>query len=206
VDGRLAQATFDNVTLGGRPHALTSTDIGAVSNAGSKADDFVNLTIRGSGADIWGTADAFRFTYAGLLERGGLTARVRSVANTHAWAKAGVMVRENTAPGSPHVMLIVSPGKGVAMQYRRVQNGPSESTAPRAAAAPVWLRLTWDATGTRYAGWMSTDFVTWTEVGRVTLGFNAENALGGLAVTSHDASRLTTAIFDDLHYAPRDEI
>lgn len=203
VDGRLARAAFDNVTVGGRPAYMTTADIGAVSLAGSKADDFVNLTIRGSGADIWGTADAFRFTYTELWDRDSITVRVRSLSGTHAWAKAGIMVRESSMPGSPHVMVIVSPGKGVAMQYRRAQDGPSESTAPRPATAPVWLRLTWDPSGTRYVGWMSKDLVTWTEVGRVTLDFMADYALGGLAVTSHNNSRLATAVFDDLHFAPR---
>ena len=203
VDGTLATATFDNVALGGRPGAMTAVDVGAGTLAGSTSDDLVNLTIRGAGADIWGTADAFRFTYAELWERDGITGRVRSLGDTHAWAKAGVMVRESTSPGSPHVMVIVSPGKGVAMQYRRTENGPSESTTPRPASAPVWLRLTWDATGTRYVGWMSKDYVTWTEVGRVTLDVRADYAKGGLAVTSHNASKLTTAIFDDLYFAPR---
>ena len=203
VDGRLAKATFDNVTVGGRPSFLATTDVGAVAIAGSKADDFVNLTIRGSGADIWGTADQFRFTYTELWDRDSITVRVRSLTNTHAWAKAGIMVRESTDPGSPHVMVIVSPGKGVAMQYRRTQDGASGSTAARAASAPVWLRLAWDQTGTTYIGYMSKDYVTWTEIGRVTLDFMADNAKGGLAVTSHYPSRLTTAIFDDLYFAPR---
>ena len=203
VDGTPATATFDNVTLGGRPDDMTTGDIGAGTLAGSTTDDDVNLTIRGSGADIWGTADAFRFTHTELWDRDSITVRVRSLTHTHAWAKAGVMVRESTMPGSPHVMVIVSPGKGVAMQYRRTQDGPSESTTARSAAAPVWLRLAWDPSGTRYVGYMSKDYVTWTEVGRVTLDFQADSSRGGLAVTSHHASRLTTAVFDDLYFAPR---
>ena len=73
-----------------------------------------------------------------------ITARVRSVSNTHAWAKAGVMFRQSpeSIAQSPHVMVVVTPGKGVAMQYRPQFSAPSLQVAVRAGVAPQWVRLT----------------------------------------------------------------
>ena len=194
VDGTLARATFDNVTV--RPlEYFGDTDIGAVGLAGTTESDDVITTLEGSGADIWGTADAFRYRLADIGPRGSIAARVLAVENTHAWAKAGVMIREDLSPGARHVMFIVSPGKGIAMQYRATPNGTSANVAIVSGAAPAWLRLARD--GASVAGEVSTDGLTWREVGRVTLPMG-DFVTAGLAVTSHNNSTLATAVFDDV--------
>jgi regulation of enolase protein 1 (concanavalin A-like superfamily) len=124
-----------------------------------------------------------------------VSTRVRSIEQTHAWAKAGVMIRENLTAGSPHVMLIVSPGKGIAMQYRRTQGGTSANVAIVPGTAPEWLRLTRD--GKAILGEGSDDGLTWRAVGRIELGLS-DFVTGGLVVTSHDNSTLATAVFDDV--------
>ena len=196
VDGTLARATFDNVSV--RPLLfLLEEDIGAVGVAGRGNPTDVSVTLEGSGADIWGTADAFRyrFTNSGISPRGSVSARVRSIERTHAWAKAGVMVRENRTAGSPHVMLIVSPGRGIAMQYRRTQDGPSANVAIVPGTAPEWLRLTRD--GNAIVGEASDDGLTWRAIGRIELALS-DFVTAGLVVTSHDNSTLATAVFDDV--------
>ena len=130
VDGELATTAFDNVSL--EPHPITDTlDIGNVGVSGASRFDGVVLELDGSGADIWGTSDAFRFAYSRFYSPGSIsqiTARVRSVENTDPWAKAGVMFRDEVDADSRHVMVIVSPGRGVAMQYRAVAGGPERSS------------------------------------------------------------------------------
>ena len=59
-----------------------------------------NIVMSGTGTDIWGTADQFRFAYKSLTGDGSIVARVDSLANTDAWAKAGVMIRETLDAGS----------------------------------------------------------------------------------------------------------
>jgi len=200
VDGVLATAVFDNVAVD--RHLLNvTTDIGAVGLPGQTTFDGVVYGMQASGADIWGTADAFRYTYAdfpqGAVHQ--ITARVRSIENTNPWSKAGVMFRELNgpnpqAPGSRHVMVVVTPGKGVAMQYRAIENGPSAQVAVQAGTAPQWVRLTRD--GNTFTGWTSEDGVTWQALGNVT--FPDMIMISGLAVTSHDNTRLTTASFDNV--------
>jgi hypothetical protein len=198
VDGTLARATFDQVSV--RPLLpLREEDIGAVGVAGRGNPDVLDasVTLEGSGADIWGTADAFRyrFTGGGISPSGSVSARVRSIEPTHAWAKAGVMIRENMTAGSPHVMLIVSPGKGIAMQYRRTQDGTSANVAIVPGTAPEWLRLTRD--GNAILGEASDDGLTWRAIGRIDLALS-DFVTAGLVVTSHDNSTLATGVFDDI--------
>jgi hypothetical protein len=196
VDGTVATATFDNVTPS-VPRQLTSTDIGAAGVPGRTSIDGVTVTLEGSGADIWGTSDAFRFAHTQVGDAAAVSARVRSVENTHAWAKAGLMIRADTSPGSPHVMVIVSPGKGVAMQYRRTRGGTSES-AQFTGAPPRWVRLTRE--GHWFIGWVSSNGSTWSEIARVQIAAIDFNSIAGLAVTSHNNATLATAVFDDLRF------
>ena len=135
TDGTLATAQFDHVRV---EHArpMQSSVIGA-SAAGGTSSAGPEISIEGNGTDIWGTADAFRFHYARWNGDGSITVRVRSLETTHAWAKAGVMIREALMPGSKHVMAIVSPAKGLAMQYRSVVGTSSASTTDARAGTSV---------------------------------------------------------------------
>jgi hypothetical protein len=82
-----------------------------------------------AGADIWGTADAFRFVYQPLAGDGQIVARVASVQNTNAWVKAGVTIRADLTPGSPQAMMMVTPGKNNNFQRRPAARRVSTSTA-----------------------------------------------------------------------------
>lgn len=81
----------------------TSEDIGAPSSSGSSSYNAATDTfaVTGSGTDIWGTSDQFQFVHRTLSGSGVIVACVASVQNTNGWAKAGVMLRESTAAGSP---------------------------------------------------------------------------------------------------------
>jgi hypothetical protein len=68
---------------------------------------------------------------------------------------------------SPHVTVVVTPGRGVAMQYRPDLGAPSVQVAVRAGMAPEWVRLT-QVEGL-FRGYASEDGVTWHLIGEVTL-------------------------------------
>jgi len=89
--------------------AWTGTDIGSVGVAGTDSYNASTgvYTIQGSGADIGSTADACHFVYQSLTADGELEARVATVQNTNAAAKAGVMIRQTTAAGSIEAMISV---------------------------------------------------------------------------------------------------
>ena len=198
VDGRVATATFDNVTIA-ETSSFVSTDIGAVGVTGTTIVSGGTVTMAAAGADIWGTADAFRFYYTPWSGDGTITVRVRSLTNVDRWTKAGVMFRESTAAGSKHIMVIVSPGKGISVQARTVTGGTSHEVAPGTGAAPEWLRIR-RAGGTFHVS-ASEDGTTWRNLASSSLGL-ASSLLVGLPVTSHNRTTLATAVFSDLSVAP----
>jgi hypothetical protein len=195
VDGTAATAVFSGVVR--RDVATwTATHVGAATGSASGAGDAFALTA--SGADIWGAADAFEYFYqAGNT----ITARVSGLSNTSAWTKAGVMLRKTVAPSSPQVMVFVTPGKGIAMQYRATDGGLTTQVAGVAGTAPAWIRLT-RTDAAEFAGAYSHDGETWDELGTASLDLGTR-PLAGLALTSHTTNGTSaTARFEDVGVQP----
>jgi phosphatidylserine/phosphatidylglycerophosphate/cardiolipin synthase-like enzyme/regulation of enolase protein 1 (concanavalin A-like superfamily) len=181
------------------PSGWTSSDVGAVGAAGSTSVSGDVFTVKGSGADVWGTADELHFAYQALTGDGTITARVETVSNTNAWTKAGVMMRATTAAGSAHAFMLVSPGKGLAFQRRTATGGTSVNTAGPLATAPYWVRLT--RSGSSIEALVSTTGTTWTSVGRATFTMGATIQVG-VGVSSHVDGTLATATFSNVAVTP----
>ena len=176
------------------PAGWESADIGDVGAAGSASESGGTFTLRGAGADIWGTSDAFHFAFRPLSGDGEIVARVVSIAGVHAWTKAGVMMRGSTAAGAAHAFMLVSSDKGLAFQRRRADGAVSEHTSGGAGTAPRWVRLT--RAGDVISAYVSEDGHAWTLVGSDTFQMPAD-ALVGLAISSHDAfTRAGAAVAD----------
>jgi regulation of enolase protein 1 (concanavalin A-like superfamily) len=196
VDGRLATARFrDLLLLHGSGWVLTAGDIGAVGVPGDGNFSQTSGEMLGSGADIWGTADAFYFFRQWWTADATATVRIQSLQQTHAWAKMGLMFRETPAPGSRHVMLIVSAANGVAMQYRSDPGGISRNVVLSTGAAPEWLRLR--RSGNTFTGYASEDGTTWRTIGAITLPLDLDTYVG-VALTSHNNSTRASGVFDNL--------
>ncbi len=178
------------------PAGWSDTDIGAPSPAGSASYSGGTFTDSGSGSDIWGTADQLNYAYTATSGDTTITARVATLQNTNAWAKAGVMFRESTAAGASYIGLYVTPGNGVSMQYR---NGTGTSAVDLAritgVAAPYWVRLVRSAN--TFTGYASPNGTTWTQVGSIAVTM-ASGATAGLPVCSHSAGVLCTATEDNV--------
>ncbi|WP_206797868.1 hypothetical protein [Amycolatopsis sp. MtRt-6] len=56
------------------------------------------------------------------------------------WAKAGILVKDGTHPGSPYVAIMVTGSHGVRMQDNYV-NDTAGAPGAVSAASPRWLRL-----------------------------------------------------------------
>ncbi len=157
------------------------------------------FTMTGSGVDIWGTADQFHFAYKTLTGAGSIIAKVESVANTNAWAKAGVMIRETLDAGSKHAFACVTPANGVAFQGRTGANAASFSTNQTGLAAPYWVKLERDAAG-NFAVSHSANGTTWQPVtNAVPQNIPMSSVVSiGLALTSHDAAQTYQAKFSNV--------
>jgi hypothetical protein len=155
------------------------------------------FTVQGGGADIWGTSDNFNYASGSVTGNVTITARVVSQDNTNVWAKAGVMLRETTAANSAYAFVMVTPGKGVVMQYRPSTGASAVNLAQTAGpVAPYWVRLV--RSGSTFTGYTSSDGVTWTQLGTTTSITMASGTQAGLAVTSHDDTQLNTSTFDNV--------
>jgi len=156
-----------------------------------------------SGADIWAVngveADEFHFAYKMLNGAGSIIAKVESVENTNAWAKAGVMIRESLNPDSSHAFACVTPGNGVASQYRPTTGGTSGNFNQTGLAAPYWVKLERSISGL-FTVSHSADGASWQQVtGAISQNINmGSNVYIGLALTSHDAGRTCQAVFSNV--------
>jgi hypothetical protein len=200
ADGSVADASFTGVWTAPLPE-LTARVIGAAT--GSVTWDGTTYTVKASGADIWGTSDAFVFVEMPIGDYRAITARVRVLGNVHQWTKAGVMIRETLSPDSRHADAIVSPAKGIALQYRATPGGTSVSADQRAGSAPILLRIrrSENASGgpAAFDANYSTDGgLTWRAFCcGASMSMN-HLARIGIAVTSHNAGVETTALIDDV--------
>ena len=176
---------------GGLPSPWVEADIGAVPFPGSAQYSSGTFTITGSGADIWGSADAFHYVYQPLSGDGSIQARVGSVQNVNAWAKAGVMIRESLVANARHANMLVSAAKGEALQWRPTTGGSSIGASGSLTAPPRWVRL--DRAGNTFTGYESADGATWTQVSQQTIAMAAD-VFVGIAVTSHSTSAPTMAV------------
>ena len=194
--GATNTATFDNVSVTATlPVPWVAADIGTVGVAGSTKGAGGVFTVAGAGADIWGSADGFRFVYRTLAGDGQIVARMTGEQNTATYAKAGVMIRNALTAGAAHVLLDVVPGGGVEWLVRSATNATTNYLGGTTQSPPSWLRLV--RTGNTITAAVSADGTTWRQVGSTTVTMNS-SVYVGLAVTSHDLSRTNTATFDSV--------
>jgi regulation of enolase protein 1 (concanavalin A-like superfamily) len=153
------------------------------------------FTVRGGGADVWGTTDAFHYAFRPLTGDGTITARVADLDGSQAWTKMGVMFRASTAANAAHAFMLASSARGLAFQRRPATGGTSASTSGAMATVPRWVRLT--RTGDVVAAYESANGSTWTLVGSDTIDL-PDTALVGVAAHSHTTSDLATGTFDDV--------
>jgi hypothetical protein len=160
-------------------------------------------TMTGSGADIWAVngveADEFHFAYKMLSGAGSIVAKVVSVGNTDPWAKAGVMIRESLNPDSAHAFACITPGNGVAMQYRPSTGGTSANYNQTGVAAPYWVKLERSVSGL-FTVSQSANGTSWQPVtGAVAQTIPmATNVYIGLALTAHNAALTCQAVFSNV--------
>jgi regulation of enolase protein 1 (concanavalin A-like superfamily) len=180
----------------GLPAGWNQQDIGTVGLAGTTTFSGSAITLQGSGADIWETADGCHFLSQGISGDFVITVRLASMSNTDYWAKAGLMVRETNAAGSKNVSLLVTPESGgTRMQWRISGDGDTSDHRLSLSNAPRWLRIL--RSGNTFIGWQSEDGATWTDQHTVTFPMNAAVQVG-LAVTSHKNDTLNTATFQNV--------
>jgi hypothetical protein len=143
-----------------------------------------------TGPDGEVVSDNLYFVRQSLAGDGSITVRVAGltgeIAGEHGsrpglvpWAKAGLIIKANTAPGSAYAAVMLTGSHGVRMQsdFTGEIGGPSASSS-------CWLRLV--RTGETITGSASTDGTSWTTIGSVRVPDLPSTAQAGMFVTSPD--------------------
>lgn len=185
------------------PPGWIDRDIGHPGVVGSGNFNVSNgvWTVAGSGADVWGTNDQFRFLSGDLAGDGSLVARIDSLQDTDAiWSKSGVMFRESTAPNARFAFVFATPGAGIWFQSRNEVGAFAGTAGYVSGSVPVWVKLT--RFGDVFRGFYGLDGVTWTELGPAQAIAMSANVKVGLAVTAHNDYDLNQSEFSCIGLLP----
>ena len=175
------------------PSGWTDIDIGSPGVAGSASYSAPTWTASGGGADIWNNADQFNFLYRNTTDNE-IVAQVNTITDTDPWAKAGVMIRDNTTAGAMFADAVITPANGVAFQWRNSTGGACGNEQVTAEFVPIWVKLV-NASGV-FSAYYSNDGTTWTLIGSPqSIPMVSSSPLPGLCVTAHNNSDLCTATF-----------
>ena len=185
----LNTAMFDHVVV--TSDQFQDIDVGDTGAIGTVTTDDVSYAVRGAGADIWGTRDAFHYMYVGQVNDARFYATVDSLDNTSPFAKAGIMIRASTDPSAAHVIVDVKPDGGIEFMARSINGGETQYIAGLARSFPAWLELR--RTGSTVTAYViDNNFET--QIGSIDIDLPPE-ALIGVAVTSHERGTLATGTF-----------
>ena len=143
------------------------------------------------GPDGGPVADSFYFVHQTLVGQGSITASVSSlqaVVSTSGgargavpWAKAGLIIKANTTPGSPYAAIMVTSSHGIRLQWDFTGDVPG-LPGPVSPTSARWLRLS--RRGQVVIGYDSMDGVHWSAVGRVRLACLPQTVQAGVFVAS----------------------
>jgi ABC-type transport system involved in multi-copper enzyme maturation permease subunit len=150
--------------------------------------------------------DSFYFVRQPLAGNGSITVQVTSLTGIEAsgqgpgmqkglvpWAKAGIIIKQGTQPGSPYAAMMVTGSHGVRMQYNYTAD-IAGLAGPVSAAPPRWLRLT--RSGDAITGYDSADGHHWAKVGTVHLTGLSTVAQAGLFVASPMYAKATSSSYN----------
>jgi uncharacterized repeat protein (TIGR01451 family) len=178
-----------------------SRDIGSIGLAGGVVYSNGIYAVVGSGSDIGGNADAFRYVYQQGNGDCSIVAKVLTEQNTDTQAKAGVMIRETLNADSKYVAAFVTPGAGVAFQSRTSTGGITSKRSTPGLVAPYWVKVV--RTGSIFTAYYSATGQNnkWTSMGSVTVTMGSTVYIG-LGVTSHNNTKLCTATLNNVTATP----
>ncbi|MDQ0259287.1 PQQ-binding-like beta-propeller repeat protein, partial [Sinomonas atrocyanea] len=190
---------------------FSCADIGVDGLLGNQIYLNGTWTMQARGSDIWSTYDSFRFVSQAFPRdsanstNGDGTVSARVVSQTKvggAWMKSGVMIRAGSDPQAAYYGVFVTPGNGIAVQWRG-SNAAQTNSIVTPGAAPQWVlasRYTDTAHGlVYYSAYTSIDGVTFTYVPGSAVALNLPGPLvAGIASDSYNSTQVSVATFDNV--------
>lgn len=199
IDEIFGEAEADIARLGKVPGTKEKGEYKIRGEDGSVVYRNGKYIVGAGGSDIWGTSDAFRFTYVETKGDFEISLKAESLVQTNDWAKIGPMVRQSNSPNSIYVFMLARALDGNKYLQERLQTGSSATgnggSLTDSGGFPVWLKIT--RIGNTFIGSASSDGKRWTDVGAIVIKMR-DPVLVGLAVTSHSTGNITTGIVSNL--------
>ena len=182
------------------PAPWSSSDVGAVAQAGSATSDGVRFVVRGGGTDIWEAADAFHYVHRRWTGDGEIVVRVASLPLPlgATFAMGGIMFRESLAANARHVSVLVSTEGKLKFRRRATVGGDTVSEGPSAGSVsvPHWLKLR--RVGNEFTAYRSVDGRAWTRTGSVVTITMAATIDVGMFALRKGGTSLATATLDNV--------
>lgn len=199
---RIPMNSFKHIDIG-KPAPLV---LGSVESSNEQ------IKITACGEDIWGRKDEFHFSYFGHDWNFDICTKIENLDPTDLYTKAGIMAREDLTEESKHIFFQVFPDNnarnknngGYEFQFRATKGGEMEAIYPESCEGlpefPVnypetWIRL--KRTGQVFSGFAGTDGENWKKYTQFELKLPVKLFVG-LAVTSHNINKSTTATFSSI--------
>lgn len=156
-------------------------------------------TIVGMGEDIWDTSDAFHFAYKEVTGTVKIIAKVDSIEEgADPFAKAGVMIRDSLDADAKNCTVLMTPENGVRFQYRTSTGDGTSRDSDANVAVPYWVRLE-RTSGGLVRAYYSENGSDWTRFSLKQVSMTMPIYIG-LAMTSHDASASSEAVFSNVSF------
>lgn len=172
----------------------SNSDIGETPKRGSLQLDATTgeYRVTGGGANIWANTDAFQFVWKTVSGDISITADVHFVGEgAVAHRKAALMIRQNLEPGSAYADVALHGDGLTSLQYRPVADAPTQEIRSE-LKAPLRIRIERRGdTFTLFAGAPGEELKA---SGPATVALQ-DPVYVGLAMCSHDANVLETAVF-----------
>jgi len=177
---------------------LSSGDIGSAPMSGT-ASTLSNdrYYITSAGKDVWNKDD--EFTFVRQEADGDLTLQVlvNSLAYTHTWAKAGIMIRQDVSQDSVNFACVAPARKKPFLTFRTSKGSDTHYAGNPSSInnfTPVYLKIT--KQGRTFKCLKSSNGENWSTLGTKTIGvFNSNKYFVGMAVSSHEYDKMTDAEF-----------
>ena len=174
-----------------------NTDIGDTPKKGAFQYEASSgeYRVTGGGANIWASTDAFQFAWKKVTGDVTVTADVRFIgAGAMAHRKAALMIRQNLEPGSAYADVSLHGDGLTSLQFRPTANAITQEIRSE-LKGPVRIRI--ERRGDRFTLYAGNPGEELKPGGPATVALQ-DPVYIGLAVCSHDANVLETAVFSNV--------
>ena len=159
--------------------------------------DFYSVT--GGGADMWGAADDFHFSWTRVSGDAALTADIQFPWSSRVPLEKAVLIfRQSLDPGSPYADVAIHADGHITLQFRPAAGA---ETADITAAEHGASRLRIERAGNRFIASLAAPGGKLTSFAETTVLMEGPVYVG-IGVCSHDTAGLTTVGFSNVHLDP----